>query len=254
MTPNILTEAREMYRSLAQNRDIKDFEGELILNKFLLNTFHVGDYFYIIYYLPDQDIEYCSDGIRRLLKMEPDAFGLEYMLENIHPDDLPKFMLFEKTLLTFLPTLPTEKLTQYKVVYDYRIKGADGEYKRILHQLITLQNELDGAVIRTFGVFTYISHLKTTTDMQLNLICMNGEPSFYNIQDDGSHTSSESPLSEREKQVLAAMAEGLNSAEIAKRLEISKNTVDNHRKHILKKTDSQNSVEALQVALTGHWI
>lgn len=254
MKPSILTEAREMYRSLAQNRDVKGFDGEVILSKFLLNTFHVGDYFYIIYYLPEQEMEYCSEGIRGLLSTEPAAFGLEYMLENIHPDDLPNFMRFEKTLLAFLPTLPAEKLTQYKVVYDYRIKGADGVYKRVLHQLITLQNEKSGAVIRTFGVFTDISHLKTNTDMQLNLIGMNGEPSFYNIQNDGSYTSSESPLSEREKQVLAAMAEGLNSSEIGERLGISKSTVDNHRKRILKKTNSQNSVEALQVALTGHWI
>lgn len=254
MKLTVLMEAREMFKSLSQNLQIKDFDGELTLSKFLLNTFHVGDFFYVIYYLPEQDIEYCSDGVKKLYSIEPEAFTLQYIVENIHPDDLPTFMRFENTMLHFLPTLPPEKLTKYKVVYDYRMKDAHGKYKRILHQLMTLQNDENGAVIRTFGVFTDITHLKTDTSMRLNLIGMNGEPSFYDIQEDLTYTSGESPISEREKQVLAAMAEGLNSADIAKRLEISKNTVDNHRKHILKKTDSKNSVEALQTALTVHWI
>jgi DNA-binding CsgD family transcriptional regulator len=214
----------------------------------------VGDYFFLIYYLPEQVMEYVSEGTSKVLSIKPEEFSLPYMVENIHPDDLPTFMKFENTLLHFLPTLPPEKLTKYKVCYDYRIRRSDGTYVRVLHQLMTLQNDPDGAVIRTFGVLTDISHLKKDTGMQLNLIGIDGEPSFYNIQEDGSFTSSESPLGEREKQVLAAMAEGLNSAEIAERLEISKNTVDNHRKNILKKTKSKNSVEALQVALEGHWI
>ena len=254
MNSSILKQARKMYQTISRNRQIKNFDGEVNLSKFLLNSFHVGDYFFLIYYLPEQDIEYCSEGVSKLFSIDPASFSLQYMVENMHPDDLPTFMKFENILLHFLPTLPPEKLTKYKVCYDYRIRRADGTYVRLLHQLMTLQNDPEGAVIRTFGVLTDISHLKKDTSMQLNLIGMGGEPSFYNIQEDLSFTSSESPLGEREKQVLAAMAEGLNSAQIAERLDISKNTVDNHRKNILKKTDSETSAEALRRALTGHWI
>lgn len=254
INPPVLEKAREMYRQISGNKQVKEYEGEISLSKFLLNTFHVGDFFFLIYYLPEQEMEYCSDGTQRLLSINPSNFTLQYMVENIHPDDLPTFMHFEKTMLHFLPTLPPDKLTSYKVVYDYRMKGSDGTFKRVLHQLMTLQNDDNGAVIRTFGVFTDITHLKSSTRMQLNVIGMNGEPSFFNIQEDLSYTSGDSPLTDRETQVLSLMAQGNSSSEIAAKLEIAKNTVDNHRKHILRKTESQTSTQAMKKALEGHWI
>jgi DNA-binding CsgD family transcriptional regulator len=254
MKEDILNQARELYQSGSKNRKIKKFDGEVELSRFLMNTFHIGDYFFLIYYFPDQEMEYCSEGTKDVLSIEPSAFSLPYIIENMHPEDLKNFMRFEGTLLTFLPTIAPEKLVKYKCVYDYRIKDGNGQYKRLLHQVITLQNEDDGALIRTFAVLTDITHLKTDTHMQLNLIGLDGEPSFYDVKEDNSYTSGESPLSEREKEVLTAMADGLNSAEIAQRLEISKHTVDNHRKNILEKTNANSSLEALKVALTGHWI
>ncbi|MCZ4407273.1 helix-turn-helix transcriptional regulator [Cryomorphaceae bacterium 1068] len=254
MKEDILNQARELYRSGSKNREAKKFDGEVELSEFLMNTFHIGDYFFLIYSFPNQEMEYCSAGTKDVLSIDPKAFSLTYIIENMHPDDLKNFMRFEGTLLTFLPTIPPEKLVKYKVSYDYRIKDGKGNYKRLLHQVMTLQNEDDGALIRTFAVLTDITHLKTDTHMQLNLIGLDGEPSFYNVKEDNSYTSGESPLSEREREVLAAMADGLNSVEIAEKLEISKHTVNIHRKNILEKTNAKSSLEALKVALTGHWI
>ena len=254
MKEDILRQARELYKSGSKNRQIKKFDGEVVLSDFLMNTFHIGDHFYLVYYFPDQEMEYCSEGIRDVLSIEPDAFSLAYMVEKMHPDDLKNFMQFEGTLLTFLPTIAPEKLAKYKCSYDYRIKDGKGKYKRVLHQVMTLQNEEDGATIRTFAVLTDITHLKTDTHMQLNMIGLDGEPSFYDIKEDLTYTSGKSPFSEREKEVLLAMAEGLTSNEIAERLEISKHTVNTHRKNLLEKTNTQSSLEALQVALKGHWI
>ncbi|HKK40040.1 MAG TPA: helix-turn-helix transcriptional regulator [Cryomorphaceae bacterium] len=254
MKEDILNQARELYKSGSKNRKIKRFNGEVQLSDFLMNTFHIGEYFYCVYYFPDQEMEYCSEGTKNILSIEPDAFSLSYLVENMHPDDLKNFMRFEGTLLTFLPNIPPAKLTRYKACYDYRLKTGKGKYKRLLHQVFNLQNDEDGATIRTFGVFTDISHLKTDNHMQLNLIGLKGEPSFYDVQPDGSYTSGKSPLSDREREVLIAMADGLNSAEIAVKLNISKNTVHNHRSSILEKTNTKSSLEALKVAFNGHWI
>lgn len=254
MKDHILKQARELYKSGSKNKQIKRFDGEVVLTDFLMNTFHIGEYFYCVYYFPDQEMEYCSEGTKSILSIEPEAFGLPYLVENIHPDDLKNFMRFEETLLTFLPSIAPEKLTRYKTSYDYRIKTAKGDYKRLLHQVLTLQNEDDGAIIRTFGVFTDITHLKKDNHMQLNLIGSDGEPSFYDVKLDGTFTSGDSPLTDREKEVLLAMAEGLNSTEIAEKLKVSKHTINIHRSHILEKTHTKSSLEALKVAFNGHWI
>ena len=254
MKEDILKQARELYKSGSKHKRIKKFDGEVELSDFLMNTFHIGDYFFLIYYFPEQEMEFCSEGTKKVLLIEPEEFSLPYIIENMHPDDLKNFMRFEGTLLTFLPTIAPEKLVKYKCSYDYRIKDGKGKYKRLLHQVITLQNEDDGALIRTFAVLTDITHLKTDTHMQLNVIGLDGEPSFYDVKEDNTYTSGESPFSEREKEVLTAMAEGLTSSEIAERFDISNHTVNAHRKNLLEKTNTQSSLEALQVALKGHWI
>ncbi|MFS8740759.1 helix-turn-helix domain-containing protein [Synechococcus sp. O70.2] len=56
-------------------------------------------------------------------------------------------------------------------------------------------------------------------------------------------------LSERELQVLELVAAGMTNQDIAKRLEISKRTVDNHISNILSKTRTSNRVALVRWAL-----
>ena len=53
-------------------------------------------------------------------------------------------------------------------------------------------------------------------------------------------------LSAREQQVLALVAEGLSSKEIAARLFLSRHTVNNHRKNMLLKWGATNSAELVR--------
>jgi DNA-binding NarL/FixJ family response regulator len=50
-------------------------------------------------------------------------------------------------------------------------------------------------------------------------------------------------LTMREQDIMHLIKEGLNSKEIADRLNISLNTVKNHRKNLLRKTQSRNMVD-----------
>ncbi len=56
-------------------------------------------------------------------------------------------------------------------------------------------------------------------------------------------------LSEREKEVLKFIANGYTSKEIAANLNISKLTVDTHRKNIQQKLEVANVVELLKIAM-----
>ena len=56
-------------------------------------------------------------------------------------------------------------------------------------------------------------------------------------------------LSERELQVLDLVAKGLTNEQIAKDLDISKRTVDNHISNILNKTNTDNRVALVRWAL-----
>ncbi|GIJ30241.1 DNA-binding response regulator [Micromonospora qiuiae] len=62
------------------------------------------------------------------------------------------------------------------------------------------------------------------------------------------------PLSERERQVAAAAAEGLRTSEIAAQLYLSPGTVRNHLSTLLRKTGARNRWEAVQRARDACWI
>jgi len=56
-------------------------------------------------------------------------------------------------------------------------------------------------------------------------------------------------LTKRELEVLLNICQGLSNSDIAKKLYISKRTVDKHREHILLKTQSKNTAELVVYAI-----
>ena len=61
-------------------------------------------------------------------------------------------------------------------------------------------------------------------------------------------------LTEREREVLAVMVEGLNNREIAERLFISGSTVKNHVSSILSKLGASSRTQAVAMAVSNHLI
>lgn len=65
----------------------------------------------------------------------------------------------------------------------------------------------------------------------------------------GGDSLNPTSLSERELQIIDLVAAGLTNQDIAKKLEISKRTVDNHISNILTKTKTDNRVALVRWAL-----
>jgi len=61
-------------------------------------------------------------------------------------------------------------------------------------------------------------------------------------------------LTEREREILRYVSQGLTSKAIAQRLGISVRTVDIHRANIMNKTDTRNVVELVRLALAGGFV
>ncbi|MCC6412773.1 MAG: helix-turn-helix transcriptional regulator [Saprospiraceae bacterium] len=60
------------------------------------------------------------------------------------------------------------------------------------------------------------------------------------------HPNNQQPhftLSEREKEIIGLLAEGLSSKLIANHLGLSKHTVDTHRRNLIRKTGAKNTLE-----------
>jgi two-component system response regulator DesR len=62
------------------------------------------------------------------------------------------------------------------------------------------------------------------------------------------------PLTDREREVLSAAADGSMIADIAKRLHLSESTVRNYLSAAIGKTNARNRIEAVQAARSSGWL
>jgi PAS domain S-box-containing protein len=220
----------------------------------MLRLFQVGDYCYFIFSPPEMRMEYTNDSIEKLLGYTKEEFTLEKFLEVIHPDDLQNYLNFEATITQFWQSLPPEKVFKYKTRYDFRIICKDGTVKRLLQQVAVIQSDDDGAVLRTFVIFTDITDLKQTNKMVLSIMGLEDEPSYIDIQLVQALVPYKSILTKREREVFRLLVEEYQSSEIAEVLGISLNTVGSHRKNIFKKTGTNSTMQLLKLGLEKGWV
>jgi len=62
------------------------------------------------------------------------------------------------------------------------------------------------------------------------------------------------PLTSRERDVLAAAADGCANSEVAKRLHLSEGTVRNYLSAAIQKTTARNRTEAVRIAREKGWL
>jgi two-component system response regulator DesR len=67
-------------------------------------------------------------------------------------------------------------------------------------------------------------------------------------------TAGPNPLTEREREVLAAAADGATIADVAATLHLSESTVRNYLSAAIGKTGTRNRIEAVQVARSQGWL
>ena len=251
-------EMKKTWHQIARHQDSEpDTQFQLAVHKKLLEIFQVGESYYYIVNLAQVKMEYVSDKVIPIIGVRSrEAFTVEYIFENVHPDDKERFIAHEKTVTTFFNQLPPEKVLKYKVTYDYRLRRTDGQYIWILMQTVTIQTNESGAVIRVLGVQSDITHLKTgDIPAGLSFIGLDGEPSYYNVAvASGRQQASNELFTKREKEVLGLIVNAKSTKNIAETLFISIHTVNTHRKNILAKSGCYNTVDLVAKALQEGWV
>ena len=229
-----------------------DFPQKEIISRYM-DVFHVGEYFYVIFNTRTAEMEYVNSNILKILGYAPEEFRLSMILDNIHPDDLPYYYHYEQSAVRFFSGLPEDLFFKYKFSYDYRLRLADGSYKRILQQIVPIYYFPEGGV-RTLGIFTDLTHLNIQGIPKLSFIGMNGAPSYHSIHLKEEFQLSQKLFTKREQEILRYIMQGMKSEVIAKLLNRSIHTVRNHRKNILQKSGCANLHELLVKSVREGWV
>lgn len=224
------------------------------INKDFLNFSQVGESYYFIFNLSNSQFEFMSESIFEVLGYDK-TISLTDFFDKIHPQDLPYFINFENKVIEFFVSLDEENFRKYKVQYDFRIKKKDGEYIRILHQVIVIESDDNKkSILKTFVMHTDITQLKEKGKPKLSFIGLDGQPSFIDVEVENVVKPFEEMFTKREHEMLFLICRGLNRVQIAEMLGISKHTVDTHRRTILKKTNTSSIAQLVSKTMSEGWI
>ncbi|RFS26980.1 hypothetical protein DVR12_04135 [Chitinophaga silvatica] len=254
MKIQLYEEAKKIWRIMSDSQEPPDLSLGMEIHKKLLGFFQVGDFYYFIFNLVRGELDYMHHGISKVLGYSPENTSVAWLIDLIHPDDLPWFLDFENTVVDFFYNLPPDEVMLYKVRYDIRFRKANGEYIRLLQQSIPIQADEYGILLRSLVVHTDISHLKSSGPPVLSLIRLDEDQKEVQIPIKKVLSPMPVSLTKREKEVLQLMLTGMTRHQIADHLCISKQTVDQHHKNMLKKAGLTTSAALLIKAVQEGWL
>lgn len=215
---------------------------------FIGSIFCPGPYCFFVIDFHGMRILSTSPNFKKFLPLEGEV-TLDSIISIIHPEDMHFVAKAEEAAIDYLYNkLGRDKVMKYKASYCFRIKNAEGDYRMVSHQAIVLSTDEKGNFGNALNIITDISHITATNNYTFSMIGLAGEPSFLNLETGFQPTPLQplnSTFSNREIEIVKLIAEGLQSKQIAEKLNISVHTVHTHRKNILEKSG---------VKSTGHLI
>jgi len=173
---------------------------------------------------------------------------VEYTNSLVHPDDLPILFKAGMYYLSLGFSMPDKTNSRdYKTIFEYRVRGKEGHYVRIIEQQVPLEFDKSGNVWLALSLVDLSPETDLSVPFRGRLKNQRtGELFFFPPDEDPVNQSGS--LTTREKQILQLIARGLISKEIADKLYISVNTVNTHRQRIIEKLNVSNTYEAIRYA------
>ena len=251
----LLRESARIWEHLKTTFPANSLASQIEISKSAMDTFHIFPYYYFIADLKKPCFELVSPQIKDVLGYDPDEVNIPFIMDKIHPRDKPHILNFEEKAVEFLSINTEDRLTNYKISYDYRLKKKDGNYLRILQQSFAIAYDKKENTFRSLSIHTDISRIKDGGVPKLSMLGLNGYPSFLNVDvKEKFNTNFLSPISKRELEILLLLAAGKTTKEISTELFIAQETVNKHRKNMLQKTNTSNTALLISTAIKEGWI
>jgi len=179
--------------------------------------------------------------------------GHIYFKDHWHENDLKIFN--KKIFPEVTDFLKKESISDYQnfsFSYNYRVKAKDGTYNTLLQRSTFFAVSEDGDSMAAVGFLIDITNYKTDSSIihtikktDAGFAALARVPLFKSVH---YPDKEDSVLSKREHEILESIHLGLSSKEIAEKHLVSINTINNHRKNMLHKTNTKNSTQLVHYA------
>jgi len=165
--------------------------------------------------------------------------------KHFHPND-SIINISGIKVVEYLKGIPIEKRKNYKLIHNFRIKNESGQWIRLIVQNFILELSNSG----TPWIDLKLCDLAPVQDLNQPAFSMYREIDTGKVifTLEGKNDLSDQ-ISKREIEVLELVSEGMRSKEIAEKLFISENTVNNHRRNVIRKMGVSNTTEAIKLGI-----
>lgn len=217
------------------------------IGRYLAEILAVGPFYSYVINFTDNSIFNVSENLLDIHGVRDYPTTLQHVIDFTHPDDLDFVIEAEEATILKFAEIGFEHKLSLKNSYCFRMRVADGSYHLFHHQAILLDADDEGRVMSSLNIHTDINHITQINNKIVLITGIGGRTDYCQI-DLSKQVSNEflPMLSKREMEILKLLTQGLSSQEIADKLFISKFTVQVHRKNLLRKTKTQNSVELVK--------
>jgi DNA-binding CsgD family transcriptional regulator len=188
-----------------------------------------------IQYVSANCMDVLGHDAKRIAEMPLDEFLL-----LVHPDDhegLTRCFAYINSLEPYDPML-------YRFELHYRFMTRDGDYRYIRNEKIAVLDD-DNRYVH-LALFSNVDKQEKFFDVKLhihkNIHGSYKKISTYNPRNPATRYTS------RQKDILLLVTKGLSNQEIADRLNLSVNTIKNHKGVLFRKAKAKNSIELVALA------
>lgn len=167
----------------------------------------------------------------------------DFFEDMVLSDDLDKLMKMQIDHSHFIYSLDPQERNDYSNTYKFRMRNSQKKYLNVMSRQRVIQQDANGKAWIILGEVNILPDQRPLDDVQgITVNHKTGQIIYFQ-----NNINNDTFLSDREIEILKLVQLGYLSKEIAGKLCISLNTVNNHRKNILRKLQVANSIEAINM-------
>ena len=158
----------------------------------------------------------------------------------VHPDDVEGV---QRCFEFINATEPYDPIS-YRFVLYYRFRSKGGQYIYLRDEKLAIKSDINRYIY--FTLFRNLSHQEKFFQVKLEILQYRMGSAFkIHAYSPGSNDGAITP---RQQDVIKLVVQGFSTQEIADRLNISVNTVKNHKQLLFRKLNVKSSVELVNFA------
>ncbi len=220
------------------------------------NQVELSTSFYFVYDVLKGYYTYLEDKFYDITGYPPSLVvrgKIDFVGKYMHPEDFPQYGKIIKQWEALVNNAAKKDREKIKASYDFRLTSSTGNPVRLLYQTLHVEFNCAGQMLYIIGKCSDISHWNKQSDMVLTIAYPEGYKHFLFPASQNSPYDA-ALFSSVEKKIIKLLSEGLNSQDIAGKMDITFNTANTHRRNMLRKARVRNTSELVSFAHCHHLV